>query len=148
MANNDPTQQTAPMLPLPEDPITRPLVIYDGDCRFCTRSVKTLFRLGGGSRLCFISLHDPIVSERYPDLTHARLMDEMVVIDLAGNRYGGASAFRFLTRQLPGLWLLAPLMHIPFSLPVWSFCYRQIARIRYRFGRNSCDGDSCKIHFH
>ncbi|PHS05451.1 MAG: thiol-disulfide oxidoreductase [Blastopirellula sp.] len=147
MANTDQAHKSPSMLPPPADPLTRSLVIYDGDCKFCTRSVKTIARLGGRNRLCFISLHDPSVAERFSDLTHQRLMDEMVVIDLSENRYGGAAAFRFLTRQLPALWILAPLLHIPFSLPVWSFCYRQIARIRYRFGRNSCDNDSCKIHF-
>ena len=77
-------------------------------------------------------------------------MEEMVVVDRHGRRHGGAAAFRYLTRRLPTLWWAAPLMHLPFSLPIWSWCYRFIARQRYRWGRldQQCDGDTCRIHFH
>ena len=43
------------------------------------------------------------------------MMEEMVVVDQQGNRYGGAAAFRYLTTRLPRLYVLAPLMHIPFT---------------------------------
>ena len=48
------------------------LVLYDGECSFCTRGVSRLNRLDGGNRLAFVSLHDPLVAERYPDLSHDR----------------------------------------------------------------------------
>jgi predicted DCC family thiol-disulfide oxidoreductase YuxK len=39
-------------------------------------------------------------------------------------------------------------MHIPFSLPLWQWCYRQVAKRRYRIaGKDACDGDSCKVHY-
>jgi len=90
------------------------VLIYDGDCRFCTGQVARLARLDGTrKRLAFISLHDPEVARRWPDLTHDMLMEQMYLIDREGNRYGGAAAFRYLSRKLPWLWILAPLMHIP-----------------------------------
>jgi len=94
-----------------------------------------------------LSLHDPIVQQQYPDLTHDQLMEEMVLIDQEGKRYGGARAFRYLTRIVPGFYPLAPIMHIPFSLPIWSWFYRQVAKHRYRFGKvEDCEG-SCEVHF-
>ncbi|TWT30898.1 thiol-disulfide oxidoreductase DCC family protein [Blastopirellula retiformator] len=125
----------------------RDVLIYDGHCRFCTASVRWVDFLGGKGRLSYLSLHDSKVADYAADLSYDQLMEEMLVVEPDGTRHGGAAAFRYLTRKLPPLWLAAPLLHIPYSLPIWSFFYRQFARIRYRFGRNQCDGDSCKIHF-
>ncbi|MBP89621.1 MAG: thiol-disulfide oxidoreductase [Planctomycetaceae bacterium] len=124
------------------------VVIYDGQCAFCTGQVERLARWDRRGRLSFLSLHDPIVAERYPDLTREQLMDQMYVIDQVGQRHGGAAAFRYLSRKLPRLWLLGPIMHIPFSLPLWQWCYRQVAKRRYRIaGKEACDGDACDVHF-
>ncbi|EAQ76958.1 thiol-disulfide oxidoreductase DCC family protein [Blastopirellula marina] len=131
----------------PSEAPGRDVVIYDGHCRFCTASVRWLDFLGGKRRLSYLSLHDPSITNYAGDLTHEQLMDEMLVVEPSGMRHGGAEAFRYLTRKLPSLWIFAPMLHIPYSLPIWAFCYRQFARIRYRFGRNQCEGDSCKIHF-
>lgn len=126
------------------------VVIYDGDCRFCTGQVQNLYRVSG-NRIAFISLHDPLVKERYPDLTHEQLMEQLYLVDGKGNRYGGAAAFRYLSRKLPLLFVLAPLMHIPFSLPLWQWCYRQVAKRRYllmgKHSDDACDSDACSIHF-
>jgi predicted DCC family thiol-disulfide oxidoreductase YuxK len=126
------------------------VVLFDGHCKFCIGQVKRLAWLDGRGRLAFVSLHDPIVAERWPDLTHDMLMEQMYVVDGEGRRHGGAAAFRYLSRRLPKLWVLAPLMHIPFSLPLWQFLYRQVAKRRYQLmGKttDACDGDACSVHF-
>ncbi len=134
-------------LPPPSERPQADVVIYDGHCRFCTQQVRRLARWDGGARLAFLSLHEPVVAERYPDLTHDQLMQQMYVIDPQGRRHGGAAAFRYLSRRLPRLWPLAPLLHVPGLLPVWQFLYRQVARQRYRRGKTeACDGDACHIH--
>lgn len=126
------------------------VVIFDGDCRFCQGQVRRLARFDLGKSLAFVSLHDPEVARRYPDLSHEQLMEQMYVVARgSGRRYGGADAFRFLTRQLPLLWPLAPLLHIPFSLPLWQWGYRQVALRRYRWGKvgAACENDACQVHF-
>jgi len=151
MLKTAPTEKKKRRLPSPDEFPGADVVVFDGDCQFCTGQVSNLRRLDGKNRLAFISLHAPEVQARYPDLTHERLMKEMVVVVQNGDRYGGAAAFRYLTRRLPALWILAPLMHIPFSLPLWQWCYRQIAKRRYllnkRKGSNQCENDQCSIHF-
>lgn len=123
------------------------VVIYDGDCRFCVANVARLVAVDEG-KLAYVSLHDPLVRERWPDLTHEQLMREMYVMDQGGGRHGGAAAFRYLSRRIKGLWLLAPFLHIPGSLPFWQYLYRTVARIRYRFGRvEACAGGTCAVHF-
>ena len=137
-------------LPSPQRHPGRDVVIFDGDCRFCLKQVRRLHRWDGGKKLSFISLHSPYVARHYPDLTHQQLMDEMYVVSTDGKRRGGAAAFRYLTRRLPRLWALAPLLHIPASLPVWQWGYRQVAKRRYRISEkmgDGCDNGACDIHF-
>ncbi len=134
-------------LPTPEDRPGTAVVIYDGDCRFCTAQVQRLARWDRRQKLSFLSLHDPAVSELCPDLTHDDLMREMYLLNPDQQRFAGAAAFQRLTRMIPRLWPLAPLLHIPFSLPLWQWLYRQFAKRRYRFGKTTeCEG-TCSIHF-
>lgn len=135
-------------LPDPREFPEADVVIYDGDCVFCTSQVQRLQRFDRRHRLAFISLHDPYVATSFPDLSHDALMEQMYVIDAKQRRHGGAAAFRYLTRRLPRLWLLAPILHIPFSLPLWQWAYRIVAKRRYQLaGKHACDGDACKVHF-
>jgi len=137
-------------LPSPAENASADIVIYDGHCKFCTASVRKLARWDAKShKLAFLSLHDPEVQSRFPQLTYDQLMQEMYLVDRGGSIRRGAEAFRYLTTRLPRLYPLAPLLHIPFSLPLWRWAYRQIARRRYRImGKtHECDGDACLIHF-
>lgn len=145
------------MIDLP-DPDARPgsdVVIYDGDCRFCTGQVRNLRRLDLiGGRLSFLSLHDPRVAQRYPDLSHDALMDQMYVVDTRGRRHGGSDAVRYLTRRLPLLWPAMPILHLPGTARLWRWAYQQVAKRRYKIGGKTggktggkgCDSDACSIH--
>ena len=74
------TAGSAKDLPSPHSSPNADLVIYDGDCNFCSSQVKNLSRLDGKNRLAFISLHDPFVTEHFTDLTHQQLMQQMYLI--------------------------------------------------------------------
>ena len=134
--------------PLPR-PAERPqaaVVIYDGHCNICTAQIQRLARWDSRGALAFLSLHDPEVYERYPDLKHEDLMKNMVVVDEQGHRHVGAAGVRQLSRRIARLWPLVPLLHLPGSLPVWQWLYSQVARHRYRFNRQHCDGGTCHLH--
>ena len=134
-------------LPTPGQRGGADVVIYDGHCRLCTSQVRRLARWDSRKRLAFLPLQDAEVGRRYPDLSHEALMQDMYVVDRDGNRYRGAAALRFLSRRLPRLYCLAPLLHVPGSLPIWQWCYRQVVRRRYWFGRvESCEDGSCRMH--
>ncbi|HCA49167.1 MAG TPA: DUF393 domain-containing protein [Planctomycetaceae bacterium] len=132
------------MLPTPHNWPDTDVVIYDGQCSFCTKQVTKLHRWDGKNRLSFISLHDDFVAEHYPDLSHDEMMQAMYIVDQKGRRHRGAAALRVISRRLPRLWPLAILLHIPLTLPLWQWGYRQVARRRYRL---SCDNGSCELHF-
>ena len=71
-------------------------------------------------------------------------MTEMYLIDRADNRHHGAGALRVLSRILPRLWPVAPLLNFPGTLPIWQWGYAQVANRRYRLGK-TCDDGQCKI---
>jgi predicted DCC family thiol-disulfide oxidoreductase YuxK len=122
------------------------VVIWDGQCNFCRQQVVRLRKLDWTGRLTFLSLHDPRVGERYPLLTHEQLMAEMWVVLPDGRMFGGADALRALSRVLPALWPIAPLLHLPLTMPLWRGLYRWVARNRYRLAGKNCDGGTCALH--
>jgi predicted DCC family thiol-disulfide oxidoreductase YuxK len=147
MAVSHLTAATAAALPSPQDRPQADVVIFDGQCRFCTAQVRRLAGWDSRGRLAYLSLHDPQVAERYPDLSHEQLMQAMVVVDPKGCRHIGADAIRRVSTQLPRLWCLAPLLNIPGSLPLWQFLYRQVAKRRYKIA-GTCEDGTCRLHQH
>ena len=134
-------------LPSPADLPAADVVIFDGQCSFCRRQVERIHRADRGERLAFVSLHDPLVTDRWPDLDHDQLMNEMTIVDRHEQRHGGAAAFKYLTRRLPRWWVLAPIMHFPGVMLIARWAYRQIAKRRYRWGKiDSCEDGSCAVH--
>ena len=117
--------------PSPEDLPNAEVLIFDGNCGFCRGKVRTLRRFLG-NRLAFLSLHDPVVYERYPDLDYNRLMREMVLVTRGHRRLGGARAVRHLARKSIWLWPVALLLHIPWTTPLWQRVYQWIAVRRYK----------------
>jgi len=146
-------QPTLPPLPSPHDLPQADIVIFDGQCIFCTRQVRNLQWWDGKNRLAFLSLHDELVAQRFSELSHEQLMSQMYVIPVLhpDQHYGGAAALRYLSRRLPKLWFAAPLLHMPFSLPLWQWLYRIVANRRYKIAGRSgqeCDPDgTCDLHF-
>jgi len=122
------------------------IVLYDGQCNFCISQVENLKRLDLSNRLELISLHDPIVAELYPDLTHDQLMEQMWVISPTGKRYAGAYSLRYLSRLMPMLWPIAPALHLPGLMPLWCYLYRAVAERRYRIAGRNCSEGTCSIH--
>ena len=130
-------------LPHPADYPAAAVLIYDGHCKFCGRQVQRIARLDRKKQLAFLSLHDPLVEEQFPSLCYQELMDAMHLVEPSGTVHRGAAAFRFLTRLLPPLWPLMPVLHLPFSLPLWQAIYRFIARRRMSL---NCDKAGCQVH--
>ncbi len=149
MASETTNRAEGQRLPTPADRPSSDVVIYDGDCQFCSKQVRRLRKWDWRGQLSFLSLHDPEVKTRWPDVTREQLMEEIYVMTSEGRRFRGADGFRYLTLRLPPLWVLSPILNFPCTLPIWSWCYRKIARYRYLFNKKDkgdCVG-SCDIHF-
>ncbi len=140
--------ETARPLPTPAERPGSDVVIYDGECRICTAQVGRLPWWDCRKRLSYLSLHDPEVARRYPDLKHDDLMREMLIVDRLGGRHWGAEAIRYLSVRLRRLWWLAPVLWLPGTMPLWRWMYRQIANRRYKFGKlDECADGACAVHF-
>lgn len=131
-------------------PADRPeadVVIYDGQCPLCTATVQQLAAWDRFHRLAFIPLQDPEVTRRWPFLNREHLMKQIHLISSPCRIYRGAEVLRVLTRRIPRLWPLAPLVHLPGSLPVWQWLYGVISRARYLLGRRKArDAETCSWH--
>ena len=136
------------VLPSIEELPAADVVIYDGKCNFCRAGVRRLNWFTSG-KVAYISLHDPRVADLYPQLTYDQMMQQLYVVTNDDQTLGGAKAIRYLSRQCPKLWVIAPLLHIPFSIPIWQYLYDMIARSRYLIaGRtDDCEGGTCELHF-
>src|SRR5262245_27885365 len=88
------------------------ILLYDGQCPFCIRSVKLAKRLDWFNRLRPVdarTVTDPAVI-----ISPERLMEEMHLIPPgAGRIYHGFGAFRWMAWRLPLLWPLAPFLYVP-----------------------------------
>jgi len=133
-------------LPSTADRPDADVVIYDGKCGICTAQVKKLPFWDSQGKLSYLSLHDSEVQRRWPDVSHDRLMQEMLIVDRQGHRYWGAEAIRYLTRRLRRLWWAAPLAYFPGSMLLWRALYRWVARNRYRWSGKQCVNGACELH--
>jgi predicted DCC family thiol-disulfide oxidoreductase YuxK len=147
MATVAKTRDAVESLPAPNDRPRSDIVIYDGQCRICTAQIRNLPWWDCQGKLSYLSLHDPEVARRWPDLPHERMMQEMVIVDRHGNRHWGAEAIRYLSRRLRWLWWAAPFLHVPGSMLLWRPLYRWVARNRYRLsGGPACEESTCSLH--
>lgn len=133
-------------LPTPDERPGADVVIYDGECGICTAQVSRLPWWDCQDKLSYLSLHDPQVHRRWPDLSKDRLMQQMCIVDTRGRRHWGAYALRYLTRRLRRLWWAAPAAYFPGSMLLAKPLYGWIARNRYRLSGRDCDDGTCQLH--
>ena len=130
-------------LPAPKEGEIASSVIFDGNCRFCIGQMRMIQLFDIFRQLRFVSLHDEQARHLAPLFTHEQLMEQMVIVSSDGRTHGGANAVRYLSRHLPLLWMLVPVLHLPGSMPLWDWAYRKIAERRYRLAGTVCEDGSC-----
>ena len=110
------------------------VLIYDGDCRFCQRSVDLVARLDGKGRLSMQPFQNADLG-RY-GISRERAEQAMQLVAPSGTVWSGATAARQLASLLPALRPLDWLFHVPGMLSLADRVYRWIAkRRRKRMGR-------------
>ncbi len=121
------------------------LVLYDGHCAFCQRSVRLLRRLDWLGKLSYLDFRDEqrLAAEKIP-IPPARLSEEMHLI-APGERkfYHGFGALRWIAWRLPVLWLAAPLFYLPGVPEFGQRAYLWVARNRFQLV--PCHGGVCSL---
>jgi predicted DCC family thiol-disulfide oxidoreductase YuxK len=110
------------------------LVLYDGQCALCLKSVENLRRFDWLHTLAFQDARDVLsLPQREPPLDPDRLLMEMHLITPDNKHlYHGFAAFRWIAWRLPLTVAFAPLLYLPGVPPFGEKIYLWIARNRFR----------------
>jgi len=121
--------------------LTRPIVLFDGVCKFCNASVNFLIERDRAGRIQFAALQSGLGQSLLARFGLARdRIDSIVLVEGKRCSTESTAALR-LTRYMDGVW---PLLGVFLFVPVFlrDFCYAILARNRYRwFGRL----DACRV---
>jgi lipase maturation factor 1 len=112
-------------------PVSKPLMIFDGDCNFCRRWISR-WQESTGDCVDYIPLQAPRVGEEFPELSREGLEAAVHLIEPSGAVWRGADAvFRALAcrRRWP-LWMY---QNVPGAAWFCDRAYRLVARHRAFF---------------
>lgn len=123
----------------------RAVVLYDGRCPLCRKSVAVLRRLDWLGRLDYRDANDVgNLPESAAPLDPQRLLQEMHVVTPDRRRaHAGFAAFRWMAGRLPPLWPVWPLLFVPGVPWLGRRLYRRVARYRYHLA--PCHEGECTI---
>ncbi|MEU5849512.1 thiol-disulfide oxidoreductase DCC family protein [Saccharopolyspora shandongensis] len=106
-----------------------PVLIYDGDCGFCTRSVRLAERLPVRMRILPWQEADLAALRTTSD----RARHEVLWVARSGRVFGGAAAVAELLKNCRTPWpVLGLLMSAPVLRLLAEWAYRGVAANRYR----------------
>ena len=117
------------------------VLVYDGECAVCIRTVNALRDRDRDGRFEMVAYQGRGVTERFPAISDAEFRASVQLIGPEGRRWQGADAIEQIFTLVPGARPLAWLFRIPLARPIARRLYRLFARNRHRFG---C-GDHCPI---
>ena len=116
------------------------VIVYDGPCTVCTRTVNRIRDLDRNSRFELVPYQNAGVPERFPEITREEFETSVQLIG-PDARYEGAAAVEKILALLPRARALAWVFRIPLVRPIAERFYRWFARNRHHFG---C-GDHCPV---
>jgi predicted DCC family thiol-disulfide oxidoreductase YuxK len=108
--------------------VERVVILFDGGCRFCRRSVERLLRWDRHRRLRPVALQDPEADELLGGMDAERKMASWHLVTADGCVYSAGAALPPLLRLLPGG---RPLAALTAAFPgLTERAYRYVARAR------------------
>ncbi len=112
--------------------IQKPLVVlFDGRCGLCQKSIFTLSMLNWLHRLDFANFHDPMKKKSHASHIHLDALNTEIHVKMPdGTHRKGFFAFRALTWHVPVLWPFAPFLYLPGASLVGKATYIWVAEHR------------------
>ena len=111
-------------------PPVQPVLIFDGECRFCRRWVRHWRRVSGDC-VEYLAFQDARVTERFPGIPRASLEQAVQLVEPDGRVSSGAEAVFRLSRWA-GVrrWPLRLYEASPLFARATEWAYRVVARRR------------------
>ena len=122
------------------------IVLYDGDCPLCRRSVAILKKLDWLGKLAYRSAResDNLPPSEVP-LNPTRMLEEMHVLTPDRKRvHIGFRAVRWILWRLPATFLMAPFLYIPGVPQIGNRVYLWVAK--NRLDLVPCEHGACKVN--
>jgi len=114
------------------------VVLYDGQCGFCSRWVKYWAGTLGRSGFEIASLDEPWVAERLR-MPHEELLTDIRLLTAGGQLISGADVYLYVTRRIWWAWPFYAIFSLPGFNRLIHAGYRWFARNRY------CVSHACKL---
>ena len=121
--------------------VSRPVLVFDGDCGFCPGWVARFKRWERGDQVDLM----PLQHENASAITgrnREQLGRAMCLALPDGRRFDGADAARELMSFVRGGWLGRAALALPGSMPVARRVYAWVAGRRHQLG---CSGEHCSV---
>jgi predicted DCC family thiol-disulfide oxidoreductase YuxK len=114
-------------------PPSKPLLIFDGECRFCRQCVGHWRRLAGGA-VDYQPFQEPVLAVQYPEIPRSQYEAAAQLIVPDGRVYSGAEAvFRSLAYDPRRRWLARRYDSSPLFARLCEWAYRFVSRHRAVF---------------
>jgi predicted DCC family thiol-disulfide oxidoreductase YuxK len=115
-----------------------PVVFFDGDCAFCTRSVRWVARHDAG-RFSFAPLHGETFQQAFDAAAQARLPDSIVVRTETGAVLIKGLAVAYILRSSPWPWRPLGWLLATIPTPLVNIGYDLVAGRRHRIAAETCE---------
>lgn len=114
--------------------LSKPVVLYDGACKFCTTTTNQLRALDTEGTIEWVELHDENVRKRFPKIDWERAEEEMHLIHVDGRVRTGARAVRDVADLIGGDvgQAAARAMDLPGVKDAADIVYRIVSENRHR----------------
>ncbi len=116
-------------------PPPRPLLVFDGDCNFCTLWIRRWQQMTGDS-VDYLPAQDPDIATRFPEIPREQFDTAVQLIESDGTVYSGAKAvFRTLAHSPNRQWPLRTYERSPAIADLTEWAYHLVAKHRTLFSR-------------
>lgn len=119
------------------------LIVYDGACAFCQRSIAAIRQRDRQGQFVYLPRQTPGLEERYPQLAVGDFETGMRLIEPDGTMHIGADAIHQIASRLPSLRWAAWMYHVPIVHAVTRRIYSWVAANRMKLSRHC--GETCVI---
>ena len=117
---------------------SRGVILYDGQCGFCSRWVKYWARTLGRRGFAIASLDEPWVAEKINrrineqiKMSREELLTDIRLITAEGQLISGADVYLYVTRKIWWAWPFYAIFSLPGFNRLIHLAYRWFARNRH-----------------